>query len=255
MFSPTVFLINGFAQAGKDTLADCIIALLGSSNCIKMSFADPLKSVASDAMRQLGHPKVDFKEEKWKKKHRKVLVALAEAAREENPDTFALLLAEGASNAIYGAKKCVVVSDWRYLNELRVIEGWPSCSLVTIRIKREGVGAANESERLSIIEIEKTVRYDFEKTILDGDIVEISKFAKDIVSNTTSKVGELGVSNSRFEELKSSKKPVLSKEEMLNGWHYCKDNNGDAVHPAMESYESCYCKSKAKGRGRKKKPL
>ena len=176
MYQATAFLICGYARAGKDTLAEAIAGRLGNTD--KYSFADPLKSSANIAFATLGHPQVDFKSEHWKVKHRKVLVSIAEAAREEDPETFARLGAQRAKESVLINSRNITIPDWRYANEYAEIEKTIGRhKIITIHIKREGVNPANQSEAESMDLIFKSCTMDWVKEFKDGDFDGIDEFA------------------------------------------------------------------------------
>lgn len=186
MKRPSVIAICGYARAGKDTLADEIQYLLRirHSGAKKASFADPLKDAATLAMRQLGLPDVDFHKDEYKVKYRSVLVALGESARAENPDIFADLLAARARTEMDANQSTLLVPDWRYGNEKRVLKHAFGNRAVFCYISREGMMAANQTEHNSIRSIrDDEYAFDFVGHFRDGDILGIRGLAARIVNS------------------------------------------------------------------------
>lgn len=181
MGNSKVFLITGWAQSGKDSLADVIMKELGGrEKCAKVSFADPLKLAANLPFKELGLSHVDFTKEEWKKRHRKVLVALAEAAREENVNVFA----EAAAKAALMHRrqgKSVVVPDWRYVNECEVFDSIFKKDIVRIRMWKKGGFPGNESERASIQQVEDSCVLNYVGVFDEGDGKGIINLGRHIV--------------------------------------------------------------------------
>ena len=180
MRRPTVFLITGYARAGKDTLADRIADLTGAA---KVSFADDLKAAGNRFFTSLGIESVDLKRDADKSRFRDLLVAAGKAARSVDPDVFARHAAERARYNIL-AGRCVVVPDWRYANEHRVL--WATVApakVVTVLIERQGNGPANEEEARTIGEIVETVRIDAHGTYVSGDLASIDTLAHLLVDD------------------------------------------------------------------------
>lgn len=178
---PKIFLITGYAQSGKDSLADAIMKETGGhERCAKVSFADPLKMAANIPFRELGLPQVDFRKEEWKKKHRKVLVSIAEAAREENVNVFAQQAAKTVMHH-YQQGKSVVVPDWRYVNECEIFESVFGKSVVRVRMWKRPGQAGNESEKTSIQQVEDMCIIDYVGVFDDGDSKGIINFGRHIV--------------------------------------------------------------------------
>lgn len=180
-----IYLITGYAQSGKDTLADALIKELGgSSKAAKISFADPLKEAANTAFAELGLGHVDFKREEWKKKHRNVLVAIGEAAREEMSGVFATLAANAAIELLEEDKH-VIIPDWRYVNESATFERVFKHGITQVRMWKTGSRAGNEVERLSIQGIEDNCKLDYVGVFREGDTRNIEALAKLIARETT----------------------------------------------------------------------
>jgi len=162
---PVLVLITGAARAGKDTLADGLIA--GANGPIhRIRFADPLKDAADDFLACLGLDRHgSFLNEGFKSKHRDFLVSAGTFARSLDVDVFAYLMVQRAQafalgTSMAGLRPVVVVSDWRYLNEWRIVKsvlgiaGW---RIVTVEVCTAGVQAANDEEARSLGAIRREV--------------------------------------------------------------------------------------------------
>lgn len=171
-----VFLITGYARAGKDTLAEGIKAGARNRNVFQINMADFLKEAGNEYLRAVNEfaPGVaDFKKESFKVAHRSFLVEAGKMARSINIDVFADAFVERCikiASIDYKSdrKPCAFIcSDWRYLNELAVSKsvleqaGW---KIITLRVDTAGVGPANEEEGLSIGQITREVALDYQFT-------------------------------------------------------------------------------------------
>lgn len=52
---------------------------------------------------------------------------------------------------------------------------------------------------------------------------------------------ERTMTNERWYELESSPEPLLTKEEIDGGWHWCPDWDGMLVGPGMGELDHCLC--------------
>ena len=178
MHRPTVYLIGGFARAGKDTLADRIAALTGAA---KVSFADDLKAATNRVFTSLGIESVDLKAEADKARFRDLLVAAGKAARSVDPDVFARHAGERARYNIL-AGRSVVIPDWRYANELAVVHRLVSpARVVSVLIERTNNGPANDEEARTIRDILDHVTIDQARIFDTGDLGAIDTFAHELV--------------------------------------------------------------------------
>ena len=178
MHRPTVFLITGYARAGKDTLADRISAITGAR---KVAFADTLKEAGNRFFTCLGIESVDLKENAHKVAHRELLVAMGKAARSVDADIFARHAAEKARYNIL-AGRCVVIPDWRYVNEMQLLHRlvYPA-PVVPIHISTYGVGPGNGEEERSINQILYN-GVENSRSFNQGDLAAIDDWAHDLVS-------------------------------------------------------------------------
>lgn len=131
----------GYAQVGKDTAA----AELAKSGWIRWAFADFLKADLSRLVRQHLNRDIWTVTGKTKEKLRPLMVAWGAVCRSFDPNfwvnrLFAELPQEGR----------FIISDVRYLNEVRAIQ---NAGGIVIYIARPGFGPANEEEERSIKEL------------------------------------------------------------------------------------------------------
>lgn len=147
--SRRIIMLSGYAQAGKDTLADGIIAGAGIAGH-KLKYADELKHALNAALAYLDLPQVAFTEDpEVKKTIRPLLVALGEYARSVNPDVFVDKVIDGIRKTPDGS--VVVIADLRYHNEYdRTVKCFGHENVDLIRVVRTGAPAANETEWASL---------------------------------------------------------------------------------------------------------
>lgn len=181
MLRPTVFLITGYARAGKDTLAN---ALAEATNGRRLAFADDLKNATNHLFERYGlHQRVDVRREQDKVRHRDLLVAIGKAMRAEDRDVFARVVADSAKYSILSGRSAVV-SDWRYVNEfVAVRDRVAPAPVVTIKISRFGLNAANEEEAEHQQAVDKTVQMTWAKNFKDGDVGNIREWAAEIAAS------------------------------------------------------------------------
>jgi hypothetical protein len=162
----TLVLICGYARAGKDTLGQGILEWSEKNN-YHANFADALKDTCNIFLEMLSI-KGDFYDEEFKTKHRDFLVTCAKFARAYDKNIFAEELAEVVADATddsYVPYETIITTDWRYLNELTVLQkrliplGW---RIRTVYVGTNGVIAANSEESESINEIREIVKFDQE---------------------------------------------------------------------------------------------
>lgn len=168
MRKPTVVIVTGYARTGKDTFAEAFLNLIEGSR--KVAFADILKAASNLFLERLGlHGLADLNREGDKTRFRDFLVAGGKMARALDPDVFAREAAQTAKmNLLCG--RCVVISDWRYANELVAVQ--TICApykVVTVRLHRESTGPANDEEALHMAQIEDTCRIDHEASFKSGE--------------------------------------------------------------------------------------
>lgn len=153
----TIVLICGYARAGKDTFADGMLKYsnfkCGKPALLKMNFADHLKNVCNTLITNLKLDG-DFWDTQFKNVNRDLLVSVGRFARSIDVDVFPNALCANANEVVFGLNYCdsIVVADWRYLNELNVINEMmrSNWNIVTIYVETENVLPANEEEGVSI---------------------------------------------------------------------------------------------------------
>lgn len=163
-------LITGYARAGKDTLADAMVTW-NPRDSVKYSFAGLLKERCNDFMdicgvRNYDDQKRDFRYEDFKQSNRHFLVSAGTFIRSIDPDHWAKVIVDRCKFFEHPDTSInVIVSDWRYLNELTVAEreltsrGW---RIIKVRIVTAGCEPANEEEGNSIGNIIRNVAFDRE---------------------------------------------------------------------------------------------
>lgn len=176
MKRPTVFVITGYARTGKDTLGTAIRDLIPGTR--RVAFADLLKSAGNLFLERLNlHDAADLTRDADKARFRDFLVHAGRMARSLDPDIFAKAAANEARLALQ-AGRCVVITDWRYRNELEQVQA--VCAphhVVTVRLHRQDTGAANEEEAFHMAQIEDTCRIDHEAAFKSGETGAIRDLA------------------------------------------------------------------------------
>ena len=188
MKQPTVIIVTGFARTGKDTFADAFAGIVQGSR--KVAFADPLKDASNRFLERLNlHGQADLRTEHDKTRFRQFLVAGGRMARAINLDVFADMAASDAYlNLLAG--RCVVISDWRYANELVAVQTKTApYKVVTVRLRREDTGPANDEECWSMRQIEDTCRIDFDGAYKSGETGLICDLALTVAASIPDQPG------------------------------------------------------------------
>lgn len=179
MRKPTVFLITGYARAGKDTAAAAIAETLG---CEVLSFADTLKDAVNRYFTALGIESVNVHETADKVRFRELLVAAGRAARSVDCNVFADHVALDCHLALMRGK-CAVVSDWRYVNEHdRIVAKCGRERVVTLHVDRQGTGPANEEEAATVDTILDTVEIHEGGHFKSGDVQGLTDWARHVAN-------------------------------------------------------------------------
>ena len=134
----SIILIRGYSQSGKDFVGKILCKKYGYQ---RFAFADSLKRLVSNKyhirMEQLHsqHGKMQICEEDEKKRtYRQILIDEALLARNNDDNCFAKDCCKEIQT--YDAKK-VVITDWRYPNELDVIKDYfPDYNILTVHLVR-----------------------------------------------------------------------------------------------------------------------
>lgn len=188
MKQPTVILVTGYARTGKDTFAQAVLDLVPGAR--KVAFADDLKNASNFFLERLGlHGRADLRTEADKVRFREFLVAGGKMARAIDKDVFANLAATTAHHNLL-AGRVVVMSDWRYRNELVAVQ--TRCApykVVTVRLHREDTGPANDEESWSMQEIEDLCTVTHSGAFRSGEVGLIRDLALTVVSSIPDTVG------------------------------------------------------------------
>lgn len=155
MKQKTVIAVSGYAQAGKDTFADNVEALIGNHcRCLRFKFAEPLRKSAELSLNYLGinvSPWTEKKEEK--DKIRPLFIALGEYARSQDVDVFAKIAVKEIKNSLMSNADVAFITDLRYSNEGRLLRDMcveNNFRYLRVHIVREGNKPASEVEERSV---------------------------------------------------------------------------------------------------------
>jgi hypothetical protein len=140
MPKPIILLISGWAHAGKDSVAKILVETYDFQ---KYAFADPVKQkVAEDEGIPLEwcydqKKKAEALPSNPQRTLREELIRVAEDARELDKDVWAKVIGEKIQKAIRKGKSKFVISDWRMIQELWVLQKMiPDAILVPLRVVR-----------------------------------------------------------------------------------------------------------------------
>jgi hypothetical protein len=140
----SIILLRGFSHSGKDYVGQI---LCDRYDYKRFAFADSLKKIVQSDLKcdwknlhtQEGKIQV-CENDSLKRTYRQILID--EALRLRNIDTG--VFAKHCCTEIYGynpeeAPKKIVITDWRYPNELEILkESFPGYIITPVHIKREG---------------------------------------------------------------------------------------------------------------------
>ena len=179
----TVVLITGFARSGKDTLANGMIEASKDQDFIEhLNFADCLKLGLNEMLATFGQltDETNFFTEKFKAKHRDMLVSAGRFARSLDRNVFASAFCNRITDFRFDNN--IICSDWRYLNELEVVkkELGNTYRIVTVKVSTVGVDQANEEEGLSISEIIRDVKFDYEFSFMPNSKTHIEAEGREL---------------------------------------------------------------------------
>lgn len=129
-----IILVSGKAGAGKTTVKDLLyskLLFLGNNlECMKYSFADPLKFIAQAF--------IGWNKEK-DEKGRKLLQSLGKVGREYDIDIWCKhLLNQLDKNPSPFPPSFILIDDWRFRNELDFFQDNPMFDVVSIRVFGRG---------------------------------------------------------------------------------------------------------------------
>lgn len=126
-----VLLLAGWSGAGKDTVANQLVAEFGFQ---RHAFADPVKAAVA-AQKQI--PVEWLHDPERKKPYRSDLIAHGEGLRATDPEIWARHIAADILRAAAEGQTKFVISDWRHLSELWGLQKkLPAATLVPILIRR-----------------------------------------------------------------------------------------------------------------------
>ena len=134
----SIILIRGYSQSGKDFVGKILCKKYGYQ---RFAFADSLKRLVCNKyniqMEQLHsqHGKMQIcEEDEQKRTYRQILIDEALLARNNDDNCFAKDCCEEIQT--YDAK-LIVITDWRYPNELDVIKDYfPDYHILTVHLVR-----------------------------------------------------------------------------------------------------------------------
>ena len=188
-----VVLVSGYARAGKNTFADGMVrkSRKFDGRLVETSFAAELKSAANAYLDEIGllTASSDFFEESFKNKYRAALVELGRMSRDIDKDIFAKKVADRVLDMsdLYDRDTPFVVTDWRYLNEYRVLRDIlepRGFRVVTVRIDTAGILPSNDEELHSLAEIRRNMAPDrefvFAPNQRDAILAEGERFAAEL---------------------------------------------------------------------------
>lgn len=135
----SIILLKGFSQSGKDFIGKI---LCDNYNYERYAFADSLKSIVSQKYKcdinllhsQTGKMNI-CENDILKRSYRQILIDEAANLRHINQDVFV----NYCCNEIYKTlPQKIVITDWRYLNEMEIIrKQFPNYLITTIHVIRE----------------------------------------------------------------------------------------------------------------------
>jgi hypothetical protein len=169
-----IFEISGFAQHGKDSLADFMIDILSSSEkkCLKIKFGDYLKFVASNYHNWDG---------KKDARGRELLQKLGtEIARDNHPDIWVNVVIEFLS-AFKSQYDFIFIPDCRYENEILKIKE-SGYRTTNIWINRPNFDNGLTKEQKSHRSETSLLDYPFEKIVInDGNLEDLLLKSKNLL--------------------------------------------------------------------------
>lgn len=147
----SIILIRGYSQSGKDFVGNILCTKYGYQ---RFAFADSLKHlvatkyhVGMDVLHsQVGKIQISH-EDKQKRTYRQILIDEAREARSIDDNCFAIECCKEIQRC---QAKNVVITDWRYPNELKLLRHYfPDYTITTvhlIRISQQSSPVEDQSE-------------------------------------------------------------------------------------------------------------
>ena len=178
----TIVLITGYARSGKDTLARGMMQVAKESSDIhQLNFADALKNGLNGMLASFDQltDESNFFDDRFKSKHRDVMVAAGRFARSLDRNVFANVFCKHIKDYGYSTTIC---SDWRYLNEFLVVRNdfYATHRIITVRVNTVGIEAANEEEGKSIGEITREIPIDCDYTFMPNSKTHIEAEGREL---------------------------------------------------------------------------
>jgi hypothetical protein len=121
---PIIYLLRGRSGSGKDTVASMLRKYFGY---VRFAFADVLKQMVAEkygADISLFHSQEGKKQicPETGKTWRQMLIDEGASRREKDPDIYVKKLVENIEKTPLCDRRRIVITDWRYPNELEYIE-------------------------------------------------------------------------------------------------------------------------------------
>jgi phosphomevalonate kinase len=180
--SKRIILISGYAQSGKDTLANALVERLDEQQPVITKFAHPLRMGLAAALKEvgLGHIDVWTEDPKLKEILRPLMVEFGKWCRARDKDVFVKATFNNVSDLFDQGKEVAIIPDLRYSNEVLRFKEWSKVRVNHLRIGRLGSLAANEEEFQSVKELMDVCPPDREQWFEPGDVLGIQNWATDL---------------------------------------------------------------------------
>lgn len=184
--SKRIILISGYAQSGKDTLANALVERLDEQQPVVTKFAHPLRMALAAALKEvgLGHIDVWTEDPKLKEILRPLMVEFGKWCRARDKDVFVKATQRNVCDLFAQGKNIAIIPDLRYSNEVIRFQEWAKAGheyrVNHLRIGRLGSLAANEEEFQSVKELMEVCPPDREMWFEPGDVLGIRNWATDL---------------------------------------------------------------------------
>lgn len=139
----SIVLLSGFSQSGKDYIGNILV---NKYKYKRFAFADSLKEIVSnvfDCDIEVLHSQ-DGKQQictndKLKRTYRQILIDEALHLRNIDPDIFAERCSESIKYYTTNAQYNIVITDWRYSNEVDIIKkNFKEYNVILVKVQRKG---------------------------------------------------------------------------------------------------------------------
>lgn len=185
-----VICVSGYAQSGKDTLAQAIIrhTKVPEGQIKVYKFAQSLRSALRAGLNEMGvHTDVWTEEPAAKEALRPLMVEFGRYCRAQDEDCFAKRTAQSIIDDHINGLRVALITDLRYENEWNIIHSTfsPNGKAIRLDIDRVGTFARNAEEKESIRILRDRSKdhhevYSF--TADDGDLEAIDCFAAEVAT-------------------------------------------------------------------------